>query len=131
MVGVRNRSIKKSARYRDEKTKHLELPDREELEKNSRRFDIKFLIGVMNSSVAYDFLQSVRRSNTDLYPDDWKKLPIPDVPLERQAPIIKLVDQVLEIRRADPLADIGEQEAEIDRLVYRLYGLTDEEMAAI
>lgn len=85
----------------------------------------------MNSTAARDFLRANRRSNIHLYPDDWKKLPIPDVTLEQQAPIIELVDQILEIRRADPLADTGEQEAEIDRLVYGLYGLTEEEISTM
>ena len=68
----------------------------------------------MNSTTARDFLRANRRSNIHLYPDDWKKLPIPDMMLEQQAPIIGLVDQILEIRRADLSADIDEQEAEID-----------------
>ena len=128
LSGVRNRSIKKQTRYRNERPRRPDLPQREELEETSRRFSVKFLLGVMNSTAARDFLRANRRSNIHLYPDDWKKLPIPDVTLERQVPIIELVDQILEIRRADPLADTGEQEAEIDRLVYELYGLTEEEI---
>ena len=131
LFGVRNRSIKKQTRYRNERPRRPDLPQREELEETSRRFSVKFLLGVMNSNAARDFLRANRRSNIHLYPDDWKKLPIPDVTLEQQVPIIELVDQILEIRRADPLADTGEQEAEIDRLVYALYGLTEEEIAAM
>ena len=131
LSGVRNRSIKKQTRYRNERPRRPDLPRREELEETSRRFSVKFLLGVMNSTAARDFLRANRRSNIHLYPDDWKKLPIPDVTLEQQAPIIELVDQILEIRRADPLADTGEQEAKIDRLVYGLYGLTEEETAAV
>ncbi len=41
---------------------------------------------------------------------------------------IRLVDRILTAKAADPLADTGEQEAEIDRLVYALYGLTEEEI---
>ena len=85
----------------------------------------------MNSTAARDFLRANRRSNIHLYPDDWKKLPIPDVSLEQQAPIIELVDQILEIRCADSLADTGDQEGEIDRLVYELYGLTMKEVAEV
>lgn len=131
LSGVRNRSIKKQTRYRNERPRRPDLPQREELEETSRRFSVKFLLGVMNSTAARDFLRANRRSNIHLYPDDWKKLPIPDVTLEQQVPIIELVDQILEIRRADPLADTGEQEAEIDRMVYGLYGLTDEEIGAV
>lgn len=66
-----------------------------------------------------------------LYPDDWKKLPIPDVSLEQQAPIIELVDKILDAKRANPAVDMGEQEEEIDRLVKKLYGLTKEKNAAM
>ena len=130
LSGVRNRSIKKQTRYRNERPRRS-LPQREELEETSRRFAVKFLLGVMNSTAARDFLRANRRSNIHLYPDDWKKLPIPDVTLGQQVPIIELVDQILEIRRADPLADTDEQEAEIDRLIYELYGLTEEEISTV
>ncbi|WP_367358897.1 hypothetical protein [Syntrophus sp. (in: bacteria)] len=40
------------------------------LEATSRRFHVKFLLAVMNSSVARDFLRANRRSNIHLYPDD-------------------------------------------------------------
>ena len=127
LSGVRNRSIKKQTRYRNERPSRPDLPWREDLEKTSRRFAVKFLLGVMNSNAARDFLRANRRSNIHLYPDDWKKLPIPDVTLEQQVPIIELVDQILAVRRTDPVADTGEQEAEIDRLIYGLYGLTAED----
>ena len=131
LSGVRNRSIKKQTRYRDETPRRSDLPQREELEKTSRRFAVKFLLGVMNSTVAHDFLKAHRRSNIHLYPDDWKKLPIPDVTPEQQIPIIELVDTILNAKRTDPTADTTQPEAEIDRLVYELYGLTKEEIIAV
>ena len=126
LSGIRNRSIKKLTRYRDEKPRRLDLPQREDLEKISPRFAVKFLLGVMNSATAHDFLRANRRSNIHLYPDDWKKLPIPDVSPEQQEPIIELVDQILAAKRTDPDADVSELENEIDQIVYLLYGLTPE-----
>ena len=131
LAGIRNRSIKKQTRYRDEKPQRPDLPQREYLEKTSRRFVVKFLLGVMNSTAARDFLRANRRSNIHLYPDDWKKLPIPDVTPQQQKPVTQLVDQILAAKRTDPKADTADLEAEVDQLVYRLYGLTDEEMAAV
>ena len=131
LSGVRNRSIKKQTRYRAEKPQRPDLPRREELEKTSYRFAVKFLLGVMNSTVAHNFLRANRRSNIHLYPDDWKKLPIPDVAPEEQASIVELVNQVLKAKAADPQADTGDQEAEIDRLAYALYGLTGGEIGAV
>jgi len=125
---VCNKSLQKVARYCDEKPRPG-LPQREKLEAVSRRFSAKYLLAVMNSTTAHDFLQTIRRSNTDLYPDDWKKLPVPDVTPEQQTPLIALVDRILAAKQADPKADISTFEAEINQLVCALYGLTDEETA--
>ena len=58
---------------------------------------------------------------------DWKQLPIPDVPPEKQTPVVKLVDRILEAKRRDAGADVTDWEREIDRLVHDLYGLTKEQ----
>lgn len=127
---VRNNSLKKVARYRDEPSRS-DLPKREELEKTSHQFAVKYLLGVMNSTAARDFLRANRRSNIHLYPDDWKKLPIPDVPADQQQPIIALVDQILVAKQRDSAADVAILESEIDAHIYRLYGLTDAEIGII
>lgn len=124
LSGVQNRSIKKQARYRNEKPSRPDLPQRENLEAISRRFSIKFLLGIMNSSVAREFLRANRRSNIHLYPDDWKKLPIPDVSPKSQKPIIDLVECILATKVANPDADVSAEEEKIDDLVRNLYGLT-------
>ncbi|OGW15482.1 MAG: hypothetical protein A3G93_00390 [Nitrospinae bacterium RIFCSPLOWO2_12_FULL_45_22] len=131
LSGVRNRSLKKSARYRNEKPPRPDLPKREELEKTSRRFAVKFLLAVMNSTAAHNFLRANRRSNIHLYPDDWKHLPIPDASSKQQTPIVKLVDKILTAMRADPAAHITSLEAEIDARVAHLYELTEEEYSLI
>ena len=131
LADVRNQSIKKRTRYRDEKPERPDLPRREDLEKTSRRFAVKFLIGVMNSRFAREFLMANRRSNINLYPDDWKKLPIPDVSPEEQAPIIELVDQILDAKRTNPNTDVSDLENEIDEIVYLLYGITTDESAIV
>ena len=127
LTEVRNRSIKKQTRYQDETPRRPDLPQREELEDTSRRFAVKFLLGVMNSTTARDFLRANRRSNIHLYPNDWKKLPIPDVSPEQQEPIVKLVDQILDAKRTDLNADVSDLEKEIDQIVYFLYGLDADE----
>jgi hypothetical protein len=129
LSGVRNPSIKKAARYRSERPLRPDLPYREELEKNSRRFDEKFLLGVLNSQMAKAYLRANRRNNVQLYPEDWKKLPIPDVGAKEQGPIVKLVDQILVAKKKSPDADTSVLEKEIDNLVYKLFGLVQEEIA--
>lgn len=120
--GVRNNSLKKSARYRGERPPRPDLPKREELEETSSRFAVKYVLAVMNSSAARDFLRANRRSNIHLYPDDWKKLPIPDVPPSQQASIVALVDRILIAKRTNPGADVGALETQINHLISQLYG---------
>jgi hypothetical protein len=62
---------------------------------------------------------------------DWQRLPIPYVPPEKQAPIVALVERILAEKKSHQTADISPLEAEIDRLVYQLYGLTDDEIAVV
>lgn len=131
LSGVRNRSLKKSARYHNEKPPRPDLPRREELEKTSRRFAVKFLLAVMNSSAASNFLRANRRSNIHLYPNDWKQLPIPDILSEQQSQVVKLTDEILSAMRADRTANVVTLEAEIDARVTHLYKLTEEEYSLI
>ncbi|MFZ4779289.1 MAG: DUF6577 family protein [Terrimicrobiaceae bacterium] len=130
LASVRNNSLKKAARYADEKPPRPDLPQREALEAVSSRFSVKYLLGVMNSSAARDFLRANRRNNIQLYPDDWKNLPIPDIALARQQPIVDLVDRILAARSAAPTADISALEQELDGKVSALYG-TDNQGEAL
>ena len=66
-----------------------------------------------------------------VYPDDWKKLPIPDVALDAQQPVVDLVEDILAAKRADASADVTGLEREIDRIVYNLYGLNEREATLI
>ena len=124
LSGIQNKSIPKQARYYDE-THHPDLPQREELEKISRRFTLKFLLGVMNSTAACDFLRANRRSNIHIYPNDWKQLPIPDVSSEQQAPIVELVDKILAAKRKGLEKKVSRLEKKLNKKVSTLYGIED------
>jgi len=60
-----------------------------------------------------------------------EQLPIPNIPEAEQKPFITLVDQILSLKKSDPQDDTSALEAEIDQIVYKLYGLTEEEIAII
>ena len=45
--------------------------------------------------------------------------------------ITRYVDQILTAKKANPQTDTAALEAEIDQLVYELYGLTEEEIAIV
>ena len=123
LCNVRNRSIKRKTRYADEKPKRPDLPRREELEETSTRFSVKFLLGIMNSPLAQDFLLANRRSNLHIYPDDWAQLPIPDCTEAEQRPVVRIVNAILDAKTRDLGADVDDHEQELDRVVRRLYGV--------
>ncbi len=77
----------------------------------------------MNSAVAREFLRANRRSNIHLYPNDWKRLPVPDCSEKAQLPVVRVVDAILTARRRDPSADVEDLEGGLEGLVRRLYGL--------
>ena len=63
--------------------------------------------------------------------DELASLPIPKTIFKPDLKIVSLVDRILGAKSADAAADTSTQEAEIDALVYRLYGLTAEEIAVV
>ena len=96
---------------------------------------LKYLCAVLNSKlVAWYMRRSLPTSGTGTF--HWEKvhverLPVPTIPASEQRQIIQLVEDILNAKEADPNADIGDLERGIDRIVYQLYGLSEDERAAV
>ena len=58
-------------------------------------------------------------------------MPFPKISNEQQKLFVTLVDQILSAKERNPEADTSELEKEIDKLVYELYNLTEEEIKII
>ena len=99
--------------------------------KVSEQYDYKFLLGVLNSGFTNWYFLSFLSEGLHFYPNDAKALPIPHASFEQQAPIIELVDQILDAKHIDPAADVSVLEDEIDQMVYLLYDFTPEEIAIV
>ena len=95
----------------------------------------KFLLGILNSSTIRFYLNQIAGTSgmgTNRWINNYvKEFPIPEITQKHQRPFIHLVDRILQAKDADAKADTSALETEIDRLVYDLYGLTEEEMAAV
>ena len=97
--------------------------------------DLKYLCALLNSKCVSWYVEpTLPRSGTGTF--QWeiayvKTLPIPALSTDLQQPFVDLVDKILGAKDRDPEADVGEQEAEIDRMVYNLYELTEEEIAIV
>lgn len=97
--------------------------------------DSKYTLGLINSkfmNFIYSFinpergeaLAQVKKKHVEL-------LPIKTSMPSQQQPIIDLVDKILAAKKADPRADTGAWEAEIDFLVYKLYGVSYDEVLVV
>ena len=96
---------------------------------------IKFLCAMLNAKLIRWFLQQVAPT-LGKGVLRWKKvyvetIPIPKITATEQRPFMRMVNSILAAKDAVPSADTSELEAEIDRLCYHLYGLTDEEIAVV
>ena len=96
---------------------------------------LKYLCAVLNAELIRWFLQQVAPTS-GMGTLRWKKvyvetIPVPKISAVKQQPLIQLVDCILEVKAADPDADVSKLENEIDQIVYLLYGLTPEEIAIV
>ncbi len=96
---------------------------------------LKYLIGVLNSKSILKYLDWI---SAKLDETGWRwfkqyveTFPIPSASKTQRSSIIDLVDAVVASRKRDPAADTSSLETEIDAHVYRLYGLTDDEIKVV
>jgi type II restriction/modification system DNA methylase subunit YeeA len=96
---------------------------------------ISYLLGILNSSLITFYLRLVAETSgmgTSRWINNYvKNFPIPTNSIELQSEIIDLVDIILARKQADSTVDTSKLEAEIDRLVYKLYGLTEDQIAIV
>jgi hypothetical protein len=96
---------------------------------------LQYLLAILNSKLCdFYFFQKTakiaggRKRYTKQYVE---QNPIPILSQEEQKPFIHWVEKILESKKENPAADTSSLEAEIDQLVYRLYGLTEEEIGIV
>lgn len=99
--------------------------------------DLRYVTALCNSRVfmfLYEQFFGALRMSGGYYQfqsPQLRVIPIKRIGSSSQKPFIKLVDQILAAKRDDPQANVSEWEREIDRLVYQLYELTDDEIAIV
>ena len=98
---------------------------------------LKILVGLLSSTLmefAYKHIYSGTVLGAKGYQYNkhaLEKLPVVEIPAAQQQSFIALVDKILTTKHTDPKADISSLEDEIDKLVYALYNLTDDEIAIV
>lgn len=98
-------------------------------------FDYKYISALLNSTFVswytYKFIycSAIRTMHFDNYYVG--KIPIPKISCHDQHPVIALVDQILYTKQKDSDVDTSVLERQIDQMVYKLSGLTPEEIAIV
>ena len=91
----------------------------------------RVLLGILNSHLMnFFFAKFSTNSNVNGYEVDV----LPTFPVftpEQQSRFVTIVDRILAEKKRNPAADTSALEREIDEKVYRLYGLTDDEIRVI
>ncbi len=96
--------------------------------------DNKALLGILNSKMGWWLISKFCTQIQNGYQLIWKyfgQIPIPSITPSQQQPIIALVDKILATKKADTQADTSALEAEIDFLVYKLYGVSYDEVLVV
>lgn len=97
---VFNKSISSSIQKDFKPSEHIAV-FRDKLERNSEKFELKYLLAILNSSYAKYFQKTVQRSQIGVYPDDIKKIPIPAVDKGVQSIYATLVDYITFLKKCE------------------------------
>ena len=100
----------------------------------TERVNQKLLTGFLNSSLCAFWLKNKGKMQGNNYQVDKEPLiniPIPVVPKNLQDSIIELVNQILNIKKMNPLKDISSLQNDLDLLFYNLYELGEGEISII
>ena len=104
------------------------------LDRNNDIEELKVILAILNSKLMtfYHknvFLDTEKKVFPKILIANAKKFPI-KIPSDKTV-ITDLVNRIISIKRKNPSADTKDLESEIDRLVYQLYDLTDDEIKIV
>ncbi len=116
--------------YTVKNTAHIFIP--------KKNINARFLVGLLNSRLFGFYFANKFSERDQVFPKakigQCRQLPIQNINNSNKkiAELISTkVTQILTLKRQDPEAHTSALEAEIDRMVYELYGLTEEEVRVV
>lgn len=94
--------------------------------------NLKYILAILNSKLfEYALLRIYLEGDTFKSKNAIiQNFPVPPISGKTDK-LVNIVDGIISAKQTNPSADTSALETEIDRLVYQLYGLTDEEIAII
>ena len=135
LKGVENKSISGSIKKYSHHT-------REEMEKLSEKVNLYYLLAILNSKYATHLLSIQRVGDYHIYPEHIRNLPIPIAPPTEMQALSDYAKQELALHQKLKEARTPQDKAiienaikaldnQIDVLVYKTYGLSEDEIAKL
>ncbi len=105
------------------------------------KYNLKYILGILNSRFAslwYSKFGKERGAGFDIGVEKLRQFPIVQISSSDQKPFVNLVDKIIQITINDNYATNDKEqkivrgiEEQIDKMVYKLYGLTSEEVKIV
>ena len=92
------------------------------------KINTRYALALLNSKLL-NFIFKLQSTNSNVNGYEVDNLPI--AISSKQEKFVELVNSILHSKQADPTADTSEQERAIDLMVYKLYGLTYDEVKIV
>lgn len=99
-------------------------------------FSLKYLLGLLNSQLFQYIMykltfEKTKGAFTKAKIFHYYELPVKVCNQTEQQKIIVVVDEILSIKKTNPLSNVESLEKHLNDMVYRLYGLTDNEIMEV
>ena len=101
------------------------------------KISLKYLLAILNSKLLSFYALEKKiiitgdKKQPQMMIKPFKTLPIATLPTKDQKSFVAIVDKILSAKEKNSKADTSELEKQIDKMVYKLYELTDDEIAII
>ena len=96
---------------------------------------LQYLCAILNSSLVTWWVRNTA-ATTGMGLTEWtivtvERIPIPSISAAKQRPFVQLLDRIMTARNTNASSELGELEAQMDQLVFGLYGLMPLEISAV
>lgn len=98
--------------------------------------NLKFLLGILNSKLPLFYIKEKYRGSSynqgiNFNKDMINNLPMPKINDDIKTKIVSAVDSILNAKKRKAAVDTSTLEKQIDDIVFKIYGLTKEEIQII
>ena len=101
---------------------------------SQKEYNLKYILGLLNSKLYYIWLYNRGKRKGEIL--ELTAKPLSEIPIKKATPdiqnsIVKIVNEIIALKKSNPNHDTSLLERQIDTIVYDIYELTDTEIKII